>query len=747
MNRETRIESYRKIYAHLKEVKGLTSFKYSDEQKDLEFQFEGGPFHFHYCLYVNNDRVQIRAVMNTDMDEEKAISVARELSAQMEGMSGTSYDGQIILQSNVIFFGVSDQEAAKMIFDKTCDFVKVVMDYVEREYPETLYGPPLQEEPAQPEEEIEEMSMADKEALPKEQDIMQEEPPAKEDAITHEEKTEEPDVLAQEASDEIKKDVSPSLGSTLGDMFNSVTESLVSAEKPSVERERYEKGKEPEKQPVQAAPEAPDGADDTMDMSDLEGKADLGSPMEAPSNAPEDIKAMYEEMNLTFAMRKEQLDYSDRLIKNQKAYINAEKKQLFKERQDLEAQKKEVEASESKLKSKWNNYNSAKKNQTERESALAEREAKARVASEKIEEKQTSLEGLIESNRMQKDELERLRIKTHEQREMLEEEKDALTAEKKDLEAQREALKKQADELTAKEQKLRLMESQLAMRDKTIRDKMNDLKEMEDMARQMQLPGYKPDPNAGKSLAAAKEEKDKLLKRIQDLENALKESKAVKAGNINMDHKAAMDDLKKAYDALKKDHAELKEMCAVLEKENAALKESISKGASERDREAASLASMEKDIAAMRDRAQKAEDRSKELEAEVKELKDKIAEDTILFDKAKKKIENLKHENAKCIEDLEDAGYRMEEVQGEGDKLFRGTKDEVTFYVNRTVKVLYVEKPAKSKNQRTLSDWNEEDMRFSYAYSLSGKKATCRCVYMNIVEDLGEILTKFDDLK
>ena len=65
-------------------------------------------------------------------------------------------------------------------------------------------------------------------------------------------------------------------------------------------------------------------------------------------------------------------------------------------------------------------------------------------------------------------------------------------------------------------------------------------------------------------------------------------------------------------------------MCAVLEKENAALKESITKDASERDREAASLASMEKDIAAMRDRAQKAEDRSKELEAEVKELKDRL---------------------------------------------------------------------------------------------------------------------------
>ena len=81
---------------------------------------------------------------------------------------------------------------------------------------------------------------------------------------------------------------------------------------------------------------------------------------------------------------------------------------------------------------------------------------------------------------------------------------------------------------------------------------------------------------------------------------------------------------------------------------------------------------MEKDIAAMRDRAQKAEDRSKELEAEVKELKDKIAEDTILFDKAKKKIENLKHENAKCIEDLEDAGYRMEEVQGEGRQALPG---------------------------------------------------------------------------
>ena len=124
MNRDTRIESYRKIYAHLKEVKGLTNFEYSDEQKNLEFQFDGGPFHFHYCLFVNSDRVQIRAVMKTDMDEEKASSIAKEISSNMEGMSGTSYDNQIILQSNVIFFGISDQEAAKLIYDKTCEFVK-----------------------------------------------------------------------------------------------------------------------------------------------------------------------------------------------------------------------------------------------------------------------------------------------------------------------------------------------------------------------------------------------------------------------------------------------------------------------------------------------------------------------------------------------------------------------------------------------------------------------------------------------
>lgn len=138
MNRDTRIESYRKIYAHLKEVKGLTNFEYSDEQKNLEFQFDGGPFHFHYCLFVNSDRVQIRAVMKTDMDEEKASSIAKEISSNMEGMSGTSYDNQIILQSNVIFFGISDQEAAKLIYDKTCEFVKYVMEYVEKEFPDII---------------------------------------------------------------------------------------------------------------------------------------------------------------------------------------------------------------------------------------------------------------------------------------------------------------------------------------------------------------------------------------------------------------------------------------------------------------------------------------------------------------------------------------------------------------------------------------------------------------------------------
>ena len=262
----------------------------------------------------------------------------------------------------------------------------------------------------------------------------------------------------------------------------------------------------------------------------------------------------------------------------------------------------------------------------------------------------------------------------------------------------------------------------------------------------MQLPGYAPDPDAGRSAAVAKEENDKLLKRIQDLESELKTAKA-HTGEADPGSKVALDKLKNLQEALQKDNARLKEMCNALERENAELKASISKDTAQQDKNASAIEVLKKEADNARDRADKAEARAKELENEVNELKEKIASDTILFDKAKKQIDNLKNKNAQCIEELENAGYRMEEVQGEGDQLFRGTKDDTTFYVNRKVKVLYVEKPAKTKNQRTLSDWNDEDMRFSYAYSLAEKKATCRCVYGNIVEDLGEILTKFDDLK
>lgn len=210
---------------------------------------------------------------------------------------------------------------------------------------------------------------------------------------------------------------------------------------------------------------------------------------------------------------------------------------------------------------------------------------------------------------------------------------------------------------------------------------------------------------------------------------------------------ATIEEIKKARDILKNDYSSLKEMNQTMEKEIEDLKRQLSNRTEERDKNAASLVTLEKDAAALKERAERAENQNETLQNEISELREKISDDTILIDKARKRIDILKNESSQCIDDLEASGYHMEEVQGEGDQLFRGAKDDTTFYVNRKIRVLYVEKPAKSKNQRTLSEWNGEDMRFSYSYSISEKKATCRCVYTNIVEDLGAVLTKFDELK
>lgn len=742
MNRDTRIESYRKIYAHLKEVKGLTNFEYSDEQKNLEFQFDGGPFHFHYCLFVNSDRVQIRAVMKTDMDEEKASSIAKEISSNMEGMSGTSYDNQIILQSNVIFFGISDQEAAKLIYDKTCEFVKYVMEYVEKEFPDIIDEKEIVGVTGSAD------SIIDENANTTDKSEFVKEPKENHLSGVSEVKTgnrpDQNDETNTIASEDSGNKSSASNNKWADDIFSQISQSL-SNPAANEESGKTEQGITPiDSEDVENVKMEEDGEE--IDTSDLKGKADLGAALEAPLNAPEEIKAMYEEMNFTFAMRKDQLDYSDQLVKKQKAYIKAEKEQILKERQELDAKKKDVEEQEGKLRSKWNNYNSAKKNQMERESALAEREAKARVISEKMNEKQTTLDGLIESNRMQKDELERLRIKTHEQKEMLDDEKATLQKDKEELENQRKRLQERTDELTAKEQKLRLIEGQMAMREKAINEKMNDLKEMEDLARNMQLPGYNPDPSVLKSHSEEKKEKEKLFQKIKELETKLKNEQTknqMASGETN----ATIEEIKKARDILKNDYSSLKEMNQTMEKEIEDLKRQLSNRTEERDKNAASLVTLEKDAAALKERAERAENQNETLQNEISELREKISDDTILIDKARKRIDILKNESSQCIDDLEASGYHMEEVQGEGDQLFRGAKDDTTFYVNRKIRVLYVEKPAKSKNQRTLSEWNGEDMRFSYSYSISEKKATCRCVYTNIVEDLGAVLTKFDELK
>lgn len=737
MNRDTRIESYRKIYAHLKEVKGLTNFEYSDEQKNLEFQFDGGPFHFHYCLFVNSDRVQIRAVMKTDMDEEKASSIAKEISSNMEGMSGTSYDNQIILQSNVIFFGISDQEAAKLIYDKTCEFVKYVMEYVEKEFPDIIDEKEIVGVTGSADSIIDEnANTTDKSEFVKEPKENHLSGVSEVKTGNRPDQNDETNTIASEDSG--NKSSAPN-NKWADDIFSQISQSLSNLAA-NEESGKTEQGiTQIDSEDVENVKMEED--DEEIDTSDLKGKADLGAALEAPLNAPEEIKAMYEEMNFTFAMRKDQLDYSDQLVKKQKAYIKAEKEQILKERQELDAKKKDVEEQEGKLRSKWNNYNSAKKNQMERESALAEREAKARVISEKMNEKQTTLDGLIESNRMQKDELERLRIKTHEQKEMLDDEKTTLQKDKEELENQRKRLQERTDELTAKEQKLRLIEGQMAMREKAINEKMNDLKEMEDLARNMQLPGYNPDPSVLKSHSEEKKEKEKLFQKIKELETKLK-NEQTKNQMASGETYATMEEIKKARDILKNDYSSLKEMNQTMEKEIEDLKRQLSNRTEERDKNAASLVTLEKDAAALKERAERAENQN-----EISELREKISDDTILIDKARKRIDILKNESSQCIDDLEASGYHMEEVQGEGDQLFRGAKDDTTFYVNRKIRVLYVEKPAKSKNQRTLSEWNGEDMRFSYSYSISEKKATCRCVYTNIVEDLGAVLTKFDELK
>ena len=68
------------------------------------------------------------------------------------------------------------------------------------------------------------------------------------------------------------------------------------------------------------------------------------------------ISELYESMNRTFNMRKDQLDYREQMLAEQKQFLKHDRDMLQKEKEAMKSQRLEIKGKEDSLKKNWEQY-------------------------------------------------------------------------------------------------------------------------------------------------------------------------------------------------------------------------------------------------------------------------------------------------------------------------------------------------------------------------------------------------------
>ena len=130
MNNEAKVSSYQRIYNHLKQNQKLSDFNYPKEKEHLDFSFKAGAGTVSYRLFSNRDMLSLRYEATREASNEQLSEDAMRYSNNFPGLYGTGYDNRLVLQISIPVTGMSDQEAEKILFDKTNLFVEYILDKI-----------------------------------------------------------------------------------------------------------------------------------------------------------------------------------------------------------------------------------------------------------------------------------------------------------------------------------------------------------------------------------------------------------------------------------------------------------------------------------------------------------------------------------------------------------------------------------------------------------------------------------------
>lgn len=771
MNNEAKVSSYQRIYNHLKQNPKLSDFNYPKEKEHLDFSFKAGAGTVSYRLFSNRDMLSLRYEATREASNEQLSEDAMRYSNNFPGLYGTGYDNKLVLQISIPVTGMSDQEAEKILFDKTNLFVEYILDKIVPE--DTVSG--HEEANINKEETQQVVFNADNQVESETQDIQYAPAPSM-DITADGEKDGEQNVIETEAEhpDESYQATSDREDPHEEDSFeddpedndvgdedsykdsedeaefddkiheSDVEDAMENDESYDYENSEYEDeddedeysdedgsdfadsvvsemDSELNQQDYTEFPEALEGvAENQEDESNEEKsmtfteKAADSTPAHA-SVLPEEIQLMYQDINKTFTMRSEQLDYREKVLTEQKGLIALEKEALEQQKAEAKELLDSADKQREDIQSKWSVYHENKKKLNSKLQAVKDRENRLEERENKIEKKES--------------ELNKKEEELNSKKETLSSKEQTLSQDLTDYQSRLEKLKESEKDLPLRETRLELKEKQLEEKEQAIQKKMEDLHEMSEIldAKEKAL---------SKSKTVSEKEYNKLLETLQHVKESLNKLRDEKQMLVDKNTS-----LQSKIGETQNKVAELLNEISNLRLKNTSCEEELRKEKRKAE-EALANASSDNDAELEQIKAQK-----KLLQKKLDELTVKSESDQSEYNAMKKEIEELKKNRILPAEEQLNAmkvDYKL--TPRDGGDLISGTLDNCSFTIDNKLHILYIEKDVRKNHMKTMMEWNDRSLAESYA--VSGRKVIGKAVYTNdLAVKLNSITEKFESLR
>lgn len=772
MQNEAKISCYQELYSKLKEEDALSDFGWPSEKEHLDFYFKAGNTDITFRIYSNKDLMQLRSeTPRLEYTDEENIQLAREISKNYYGIFGTAYDGKIIFNLSVPFPSIADEAGKQLIYEKTNYFINMILSQLEVEYVKELEEDKRRREAEMEDDKGKKRKLS---LFPKRKqnssdfDTQEEigeisedepvkEPSVKDDdlsdafantfaSISEAEKTETVEIIDEEKQDASTSElINPETNTAeTSEISVEQSEKVENAQDIQLETSTHSKEKwvdEEDKYEITPAvteqkeinhenaearsanshetKEMTEIVEDTSECIDTEllekdhqnSGEDISKKNESHKISPKEMQnvaELYESINRTFSMRKEQLDYREKMLSEQKHFLTCEQEQLQSQRSELEDKEKDLNRQEATLKQSWEQYHKTKKKQENKGSLLEEREKNIKHIEVAIQERENKVKQNIQK-------LEKREQLLSDKQEELDKNYTEYKEQIATLENYEERLRITKQELADNELKASMQKQQMDMERKAIEDKLNDLKETEEMIKKLQTESKLFEVSAmQKKLKKLREEKIALQKANQKLD----------AENIEL--KQLQDSMQ---DALIEKTAMITQMTQTVEdmQEKLDFKERKQEDIEE-------VEALKEHVKEMQSEKQQEELRHR---YEIEKLRKALNEVKQKYSSQQEEIKSTTPFN--LIGALAEGGYIASNTTRDGRSMLTFQVGGCEVFIDEEYGMVEIEKQTRRNYAKQMQDLNEAN--HGVAYCMGKGKAYCRFAFHDIAKEIRDNIT------